>query len=118
MIPLSELVNYLNDQLRIDRFADYCPNGLQVEACATVARVLTGVTASGALIEQAKAIRADVLLVHHGYFWKHEPAPLTGFKGRRIAELFRAGISLAAYHLPLDAHPLWGNNAQLGQRLA
>ena len=90
---------------------------MQVEACREVSRIVTGVTASLALIEKAAELEADLLLVHHGYFWKSEPKPLTGMKGRRVAALYRAGMSMAAYHLPLDAHPELGNNARLGALL-
>lgn len=98
-------------------FADYCPNGLQVDAARPVRRVVSGVTASLAQIEAAAEANADLLLVHHGYFWKGEDARLIGQKGRRIRRLMESGISLLAYHLPLDAHPVLGNNAQLARRL-
>lgn len=111
------LVSELNRFLNVDAFQDYCPNGLQIEGRATVARVMTGVTASLALIDAAIEWQADALLVHHGYFWKGEPAPLVGLKGRRVARLLGAGINLLAYHLPLDAHPVVGNNAVLGRDL-
>jgi dinuclear metal center YbgI/SA1388 family protein len=114
MIDLLALEAYCNDLLNIQGFDDYCPNGVQVEAGAQVSRLMVGVTASQALIDAAREWRADLLLVHHGYFWKGENAALRGMKGRRIGNLFASGISLIAYHLPLDAHPLYGNNAQLG----
>jgi len=117
MVALAELVRYADELLRVREFADYCPNGLQVEGRAQVRRVVSGVTASQVLIEAAVAAGADVLLVHHGYFWKGEDPRLVGMKGRRIGALFAAGISLLAYHLPLDAHPELGNNAQLARRL-
>jgi dinuclear metal center YbgI/SA1388 family protein len=79
---------------------------------------MVGVTACQSLIEAARDWRADLLLVHHGYFWKGEPAPLRGMKGRRIKSLIDARVSLLVYHLPLDVHPLYGNNAQFAQRLA
>ena len=116
-IGLHELQQYIQHLLDVDAFDDYCPNGLQVEACEQVQRVVTGVTASEALIDAAIARKADVLLVHHGYFWKGEAQPLTGMKGRRVRKLMQNNISLLAYHLPLDAHPELGNNAQLGQLL-
>ncbi|WP_041065039.1 Nif3-like dinuclear metal center hexameric protein [Thiolapillus brandeum] len=117
MPSVREIIDYCNTRLGITEFEDYCPNGLQVEAGEKVERVVTGVTASLALIEAARDAGADLLLVHHGYFWKGESQPLTGMKGRRVRELFAAGLSMAAYHLPLDAHPELGNNARLGQLL-
>jgi dinuclear metal center YbgI/SA1388 family protein len=116
MIKLPALEAYCNQQLRALEFEDYCPNGIQVEAGDQVQRLLTGVTACQALLDAAVDWRADLLLVHHGYFWKGEPAPIRGMKGRRIATLLRRGISLLAYHLPLDAHPEWGNNRQLAMQ--
>lgn len=117
MVSLRELVAYGDQLLAIEQFEDYCPNGLQVEGRAEVRRLVAGVTASQALVEAAAARSADVLLVHHGYFWKGEPAPITGVKRRRIQALLDAGISLLAYHLPLDAHGELGNNAQLAVEL-
>lgn len=117
MTPLHELVAWCDQQLDATRFKDYCPNGLQVEASQGVQTLVSGVTASQALIDAAAEAGADALLVHHGYFWKGEASPLTGIKGRRIHSLMTRGISLIAYHLPLDAHLQWGNNAQLGQVL-
>jgi dinuclear metal center YbgI/SA1388 family protein len=113
MIELSSLEAYCNQQLSVDEFEDYCPNGIQVEAGDQVQRLMLGVTACQALLDAAVDWRADLLLVHHGYFWKGEAALIRGIKGRRIATLLRHGISLLAYHLPLDAHPEWGNNRQL-----
>lgn len=116
-VSVSELQAYCNSLLEVDRFDDYCPNGLQVEAGDTVRRLVSGVTACQALIDAAVEWGADALLVHHGYFWKGEPATLTGIKGRRIRDLMRESVSLLAYHLPLDAHPELGNNRQLADRL-
>ncbi len=99
------------------RFADYCPNGLQVEGCQKIQRVVSGVTACQALIDAAIETDADALLVHHGYFWKGESPIITGMKRHRIASLLEHNINLFAYHLPLDAHPQLGNNAQLALRL-
>jgi dinuclear metal center YbgI/SA1388 family protein len=113
-LELRQLVEYCDRRLEPTRFDDYCPNGLQVEAGAVVARICTGVTASLALVEAAARAGADALIVHHGYFWRGEPAPLTGMKGRRVGALFANRLSLLAYHLPLDAHPEIGNNCQLG----
>jgi dinuclear metal center YbgI/SA1388 family protein len=117
MIDLLALEAYCNDLLEVSDFDDYCPNGLQVEAGDQVSRLMVGVTASQALIEAACEWRADLLLVHHGYFWKGESPALRGMKGQRIKRLFESGISLMAYHLPLDAHPDYGNNAELGRLL-
>lgn len=116
-ISLHELVHYADTLLQVGEFADYCPNGLQVEASSRVKKIVSGVTASQALIDEAIARKADVLLVHHGYFWKGEQSELTGIKGRRIASLVRNNVSLLAYHLPLDAHTELGNNVQLAKRM-
>jgi dinuclear metal center YbgI/SA1388 family protein len=114
MIDLGTLEAYSNELMSVDDFNDYCPNGVQVEAGDGVTRLMVGVTACQALIDAALAWEADLLLVHHGYFWKGEPAPIRGMKGRRIASLIRGDVSLMAYHLPLDAHAELGNNAGLG----
>lgn len=116
-MDILELARWCDDLLDADSFDDYCPNGLQVHAGEQATSVVSGVTASLELIETAVEVGADVLLVHHGYFWKGEPAPLTGVKGRRVRELMRHGINLLAYHLPLDAHPELGNNVGLGRAL-
>ncbi len=117
MTALTELVEYCDRLLDAGTFQDYCPNGLQVEGRAEVGKIVTGVTASQALIDAAGQRRADLILVHHGFFWKGEDPCLTGMKRRRISSLLASEISLLAYHLPLDAHPVLGNNAQLAQRL-
>lgn len=116
-MQLNELRDYIGRLLEIDRFRDYCPNGLQVEGKAEIRRIASGVTASQQLLEMATAWGADAILVHHGYFWRNEDATLTGIKKRRIAHLIQRDVSLLAYHLPLDAHAELGNNAQLAQRL-
>ncbi len=117
MAGLAELVGYCDDMLEIDRFEDYAPNGLQVEGRQEVERLAVGVTASLDVIDAAVAAGADALLVHHGYFWKGESSVITGMKRRRLGRLLGHGISLIAYHLPLDAHPVLGNNVQLGRLL-
>ncbi|MFK5913232.1 MAG: Nif3-like dinuclear metal center hexameric protein [Woeseiaceae bacterium] len=117
MVQLKKLLNYSNNVLEIERFKDYCPNGLQVEGKAEINNIVSGVTASQALIDAAIEAKADVLLVHHGYFWKGEDATITGLKYQRIRKLIESGINLVAYHLPLDAHPLYGNNAKLAELL-
>ncbi len=117
MTRLIELVEYCDRYLDAAGFRDYCPNGLQVEGRPGVQRLITGVTASQALIDAALAAGADALLVHHGYFWKGEDARITGIKQRRLKSLLQQDVSLLAYHLPLDAHPTVGNNVQLAQQL-
>jgi dinuclear metal center YbgI/SA1388 family protein len=113
----ADLEAYLDQYLEIGRFRDYCPNGLQVEGRDSVAAIVTGVTASLALIEQAIAAHADALLVHHGYFWRGEDARLTGVRRRRIGLLLEHDLNLFAYHLPLDAHVEVGNNVALARVL-
>ncbi len=113
----DELVNYLDGLLEPAKFQDYCPNGLQVEGRGEVRRIVTGVTASQALLDAAVACKADAVIVHHGYFWKGEDGRITGMRRQRLGSLIANDISLIAYHLPLDAHPNLGNNAQLASRL-
>ena len=113
----EELVDYLDGLLVPGKFRDYCPNGLQVEGCAEIVRLVAGVTASQALLDVAVARNADAILVHHGYFWKGEDGRVTGIRRKRLSSLLANDINLLAYHLPLDAHPELGNNAQLAQRL-
>ena len=103
--------------LQPERFKDYGPNGLQVEGRAQVTRIVSGVTASLALIEAAIAARADAIFVHHGLFWRGMDGRVTGWMKQRLQRLLAHDINLWAYHLPLDAHPEWGNNAQLGRVL-
>ena len=117
MARLGDIVAYCDDLLDASAFDDYCPNGLQVQGRDEVTSVVSGVTASQALVDAAVAASADLLLVHHGYFWRGEAAPLVGIKARRLKALLRANTSLLAYHLPLDAHQTLGNNYQLGLRL-
>ncbi|WP_165311958.1 Nif3-like dinuclear metal center hexameric protein [Vibrio ziniensis] len=107
----------LNATLSPQLIKDYCPNGLQVEGRKEIKKIVTGVTASKALIEQAIKFNADAILVHHGYFWKGESEAIRGMKGERIRQLIKNDINLFAYHLPLDIHPELGNNAQLAQLL-
>lgn len=117
MASLHELVRYTDELLQIERFRDYCPNGLQVEGRSEVTKLVAGVSASQALLEAAIDAGADAILVHHGYFWKGEDPAITGIKQRRIKRLLQADVTLLAYHLPLDGHPELGNNAQLAKRL-
>ncbi|RYZ85661.1 MAG: Nif3-like dinuclear metal center hexameric protein, partial [Moraxellaceae bacterium] len=117
MVELKQLLAWCNSTLSVQQFKDYCPNGLQIEGKPHVKKIISAVTASQQAIDAAVAAQADVLLVHHGYFWKGEPSPLTGIKGQRIKTLMQHDISLIAYHLPLDAHSLLGNNAALADLL-
>lgn len=116
-MKLEALVNYLDGLLEPGKFRDYCPNGLQVEGRDEVRRIVAGVTASQALLDVAVARGADAVIVHHGYFWKGEDGRVTGIRRQRLRTLLGHEISLLAYHLPLDAHPQLGNNAQLAAEL-
>ena len=116
-VDLFELVAKIDELLQAVVFRDYCPNGLQVEGRPVVKKLISGVTASQALIDEAVVQGADAVLVHHGYFWKGEDPCITGMKQRRLKRLLDSGISLLAYHLPLDAHEQLGNNAQLANKL-
>ena len=113
----GELTKYLAQLLDIAHFRDYCPNGLQVEGKVAIRTIISGVTASLALIEAAVDLEADAILVHHGYFWRDENPCITGHRQRRLKQLLQNDISLYAYHLPLDHHPELGNNAQLARQL-
>lgn len=113
MVNRDTLHRALDDCLQPQRFTDYCPNGLQVEGRARVARLVSGVTACQALVDAAIVEDADAILVHHGYFWKGEDSRIQGMKKQRLQSLLRHDINLFAYHLPLDAHPELGNNARL-----
>ncbi|MDT8989547.1 Nif3-like dinuclear metal center hexameric protein [Curvibacter sp. APW13] len=117
ILQRTELCAHLHTLLEVDKFKDYCPNGLQVEGRDRVRRVVSGVTASQALIEQAIVLGADTILVHHGLFWRGHDGRVTGWMRKRLGLLLQHDINLLAYHLPLDAHPQWGNNVQLGARL-
>lgn len=117
MAALQEILQWCNDTLKTPEFKDYAPNGLQIEGKAEVKKILCAVTASQDAIDAAIAQQADLLLVHHGYFWKGEPYPITGMRGKRIKALIQHDISLVAYHLPLDSHPTLGNNAAIADIL-
>ncbi len=117
MIHRQLLLERFDALLQPARFKDYGPNGLQVEGRPEVARIVSGVTASRALIEAAIAEKADAVFVHHGLFWRGHDGRLTGWLRQRVALLIEHDINLFAYHLPLDAHPEFGNNAQLGRVL-
>ena len=114
-MKINELMDYTGELLQVARFRDYCPNGLQVEGRDEIRTIVTGVTASMALLEAAAESGADLVLVHHGYFWRNEDPCVKGMKRARLKFLLEHDINLAAYHLPLDAHAELGNNAQLGQ---
>lgn len=117
MITRTELLAYIDETLEPGRFQDYCPNGLQVAGTEQVNTLISGVTASEAFIEAAIDAGADAVLVHHGYFWRGEDPRVVGIKQRRLKLLLAHNINLLAYHLPLDAHPTLGNNAQLALKL-
>lgn len=117
IIDRDDLAEYLAQLLDITHFRDYCPNGLQVEGKTEIQKIVSGVTASQALIDAAIDAEADALLVHHGYFWRDENSCILGMKHRRLKALLQYDISLFAYHLPLDHHPQLGNNAQLASVL-
>jgi dinuclear metal center YbgI/SA1388 family protein len=117
MAERERIESSLNELLKPEGFRDYGPNGLQVEGRREVRRIASGVTASLAFIDAALAAGADTLFVHHGLFWRGQDGRLTGWLKERVARLLRADVNLFAYHLPLDAHPELGNNAQLGLRL-
>ena len=116
-INTSELSAWLDETLQPQRFRDYCPNGLQVEGKPAIRHIITGVTASRALLEEAIRRNADAILVHHGWFWKNEDARIVGTKRERIALAIKHDLNVFGYHLPLDAHPELGNNAQLAKIL-
>lgn len=117
MLDRDQLISFIQSILQPELIKDYCPNGLQVEGKQQIKRIVTGVTASQALIDAAIESNADAILVHHGYFWKGESAVITGMKKRRLQSLLQHDINLLAYHLPLDVHASLGNNAQLGNLL-
>lgn len=113
----DQLVTKMNDHLKVDQFQDYCPNGLQVEGRDEIGSIVTAVTASLHAIERAVERSADMLLVHHGLFWKGDDQRIMGPGRKRLKMLLENDINLVAYHLPLDAHPELGNNAQWANRL-
>ncbi|MDP2818198.1 MAG: Nif3-like dinuclear metal center hexameric protein [Polaromonas sp.] len=115
--PRALLLGAFDQLLQPEAFKDYGPNGLQVEGKAEVRKIVSGVTASLALIEAAVVAQADAIFVHHGLFWRGQDGRVTGWMKKRLALLLAHDINLYAYHLPLDAHPELGNNAQLGLRL-
>ncbi len=117
MAKLSDIIQWCDHTLKAQEFKDYAPNGLQIEGKAEINKILCAVTASQQAIDDAIAQGADLLLVHHGYFWKGEAYPITGMRGKRIKSLIQHDISLVGYHLPLDSHPTLGNNAAIADIL-
>ena len=115
--PLADILAEADRLLEPERFSDYGPNGLQVPGPAEVEVLATGVSAHAELFELAAAEQADLLIVHHGLFWGSGPGLIDEALKRRLKLLFDAEIALAAYHLPLDAHPQLGNNASLAESL-
>jgi len=113
MVNNKALSKYCSDYLKVDQFKDYSPNGLQVEGIKEITKIIAGVSANMDLIERAIDEKADALFVHHGFFWDNENPSITGIKRKRIALLLEHNINLFGYHLPLDAHPIIGNNVQL-----
>ena len=117
MTKLQDIIQWCDQTLKSSEFKDYAPNGLQIEGKTEVRKILAAVTASQDAIDAAIRENADLLLVHHGYFWKGEAYPITGMRGKRIKSLIQHDISLLAYHLPLDSHPSLGNNAAIADLL-
>lgn len=117
MAKLTDIIAWCDQTLKAAEFKDYAPNGLQIEGRGEVNKIVCAVSASQTAIEAAIAQGADLLLVHHGYFWKGEAYPITGMRGQRIKRLIQHDISLVGYHLPLDSHPTLGNNAAIADLL-
>lgn len=117
MVEQKTLSEYCHQYLQVDKFSDYCPNGLQIQGKPEIQNILSGVSANQDLIDRAIDEKADALFVHHGFFWKSEALEIIGIKKNRIKALLEHDINLFAYHLPLDAHPIVGNNIQLAMRL-
>jgi len=117
MTSNKEIAHYLNQLLEVEKYRDYCPNGLQVEGCADVKKIITGVTACQKLLDAAVKAKAQMVLVHHGYFWANEDPCIVGIKKQRLMTLLKNNINLLAYHLPLDMHVKYGNNVQLAKLL-
>lgn len=117
MANLNDIIQWCEQTLAAREFKDYAPNGLQIEGKSEVNKILCAVSASQSAIEAAIEQGADLLLVHHGYFWKGEAYPITGMRGKRIKALIQNNISLVGYHLPLDSHPTLGNNAAIADLL-
>ena len=116
-VRLGDVVSYLDETLAARTFRDYCPNGLQVEGAPEVDRVVTGVSANLDLFQKAAEVGADLVVVHHGLIWGGGIERVTGATAKRLAFLLEHKMSLAAYHLPLDAHPRLGNNVGLADAI-
>ncbi|OXR48940.1 MULTISPECIES: Nif3-like dinuclear metal center hexameric protein [unclassified Pusillimonas] len=116
-VATKDLAAWLDNTLQVSQFRDYCPNGLQVEGKDQIAHIIAGVTASEALLQTAIDRKADAIMVHHGWFWKNEDPRVKGPKRRRLQLALQHDLNVFGFHLPLDAHPKWGNNAQLGEKL-
>ncbi len=117
MVKLKEITSYLSELLAVDKIKDYCPNGLQIECCQEIQKVVVGVSANMDLIKAAIDRNADTIITHHGYFWKGENPTITGIKGNRVSALIKNNINLLAYHLPLDVHGKLGNNALFAKEI-
>jgi dinuclear metal center YbgI/SA1388 family protein len=119
VVKRDEIIDYINNYLNISNFDDLSVNGLQVEGKEAIEKIVLGVSVSERLFQTAVTEQADMVIVHHGAFWKNAPSPyiLTGIHRYRMALLIKNDINLAAYHLPLDAHAEIGNNAQIMKRL-
>lgn len=117
MVNQTTLMQYCHQYLQVDKFSDYCPNGLQIQGKTAIQNIISGVSANQDLIDKAIDEKTDALFVHHGFFWKNEAPEIIGIKRNRIKALLNHDINLFAYHLPLDAHPIVGNNIQLAMRL-
>lgn len=116
-MEVTQLEQIINQKLNSAAFQDYAPNGIQVLGRKEVKKIITGVTACQNLLDKAVALDADAILVHHGYFWKNESPRIIGIKQKRLKTLLSHDINLLSYHLPLDAHPQLGNNAQIAHAL-
>lgn len=117
MADRDEILDYANELLDLDAYSDYAPMGMQVPGAREVQRIVAGVSASLELFEHAAEAKADLILVHHGLFWERDPREIDEALKRRLKALFDADMTLAAYHLALDAHPVVGNNALLAREL-
>ncbi len=111
MVLASKLSHYANLYLTVDEFKDYCPNGLQVQGKSEINKIVSGVSLNNELIDRAIESNADAILVHHGLLWYKDTPTIIGVKKERLTKLIMHEINLYAYHLPLDVHPLFGNNA-------
>ncbi|PJD93634.1 MAG: Nif3-like dinuclear metal center hexameric protein [Legionella sp.] len=117
MISRDALALYLDKYLSCNALTDYAPNGLQIEGRPEIQRICSAVSISRDVIQQAAQWEADALLVHHGFFWRGERSVITGIRRQRMGALIHCDLNLFAYHLPLDVHPVVGNNACLAKRL-